>query len=79
MCKKPPAGCALARRGRLSQATALGARMCFAHSVFYKYKIEHRMIFPGCRFKNIDVVKNNCVKTELTVDKEVYIVNYPDP
>ena len=31
-------------------------------------------IFPGCRFKNIDVVKNNCVKTELTVDKEVYIM-----
>jgi len=26
--KKPPAGCAFARRSRMSQATALSARMC---------------------------------------------------
>ena len=33
--KNAPRGCALAQRCSMSQATALGARMCFAHSLFF--------------------------------------------
>ena len=33
--KNAPRGCALARSCDMSQATALGARMCFAHSLFF--------------------------------------------
>ena len=37
--KNAPRGCALARRSSMSQATALGARMCFAHSLFFVRKL----------------------------------------
>ena len=37
--KKPPAGCAFARRSRMSQATALGARMC--RGTFFLIAIEN--------------------------------------
>lgn len=38
--KKPPAGCALRRIMKMSQATATGARMCFAHSLFFLWSFK---------------------------------------
>ena len=42
--KNAPRGCALARSCSMSQATVLGARMCFAHSLFYYVMLQREEV-----------------------------------
>ena len=52
--KNAPRGCALARSCDMSQATALGARMCFAHSLFLYRKVLKKsdMMYNKQEIKN---------------------------
>ena len=52
--KNASRGCALARRSSMSQATALGARMCCAHSLFLYRKVLKKsdMMYNKQEIKN---------------------------